>query len=232
MKGHLATIGISIVIVTAGLILYFNPFNKNYSNNSNEWADFATFNGYFISIVNLIVLGYISIITYEATKAFNRLQIRPLLFITLDKPEQIQGAFKDSWYAVNGAKHPALNLIVRFSTDRNSNSFTKWASCTSLNENQRLELFWIHWADKIEISYSDLTSEKFYKFEFMDYFGMTKEIEKTEYFEYLKKAEDNRDNNVTHLRDKLEKYLANARKSGTDDPMKNYTIDFIQKNLT
>lgn len=231
MKGFIWTIVISILILVCGLILYFTHFNNNYANNSNEWADFATFNSFFLSIVNLIVLGYISHITYELTKAFNRLQIRPLLFITLDKPEQIQGKFKDSWFAVNGAKYPALNLIVRYTTDRKSNSFTKWVSCTSLGENQRLELFWIHWADKIEICFGDLTSERFYKFEFMDYLGQTKEIARKEYLEKLKEAEDNRDNNVTHLRDKFEKYLVTAKQNGNNDPMKNYTADFIDKHL-
>ncbi|QOI97505.1 MAG: hypothetical protein HRU69_08390 [Flammeovirgaceae bacterium] len=231
MRGLFWTLGISITILLGGLILYFSHFNNGYADNSDGWADFATFNGYFLSIVNLIVLGYISLITYEATKAFNRLQIRPLLFITLDKPEQIKGIFKDSWFAVNGAKNPALNLIVRYTTDRKTNSFTKWVSCTSLNENQRLELFWIHWADKIEICFSDLTSERFYRFEFMDYFGQTKEIKREEYFDKLKEAKNNRDNNMTHLRDKFEEFLATERQKGNSDPMKNYTTDFIDKNL-
>lgn len=231
MKGHIFTLWISIGIVTAGLILYFSHFNNSYTNNSNDWADFATFNGYFLSIVNLIILGYIAIISYEATKAFNKLQIRPLLFITIDKPKQIQGVFKNSWFAVNGAKHPALNLIVRYSTDRNSNSFTKWVSCTSLNENQKLELFWVHWADKIEICYSDITSEKFYKFEFIDYFGKTIEINSNEYYENLKKAEENKNNNITHIHDKLEIYFANEQKNGNNKPMENFTTAFTNKNL-
>lgn len=216
----------SILIIVSGLILYFNHFNNSYAGSSNEWADFATFNGYFLSIANLIALGYITIIAHKTTMAFNRLQIRPLLFLTLDKPEQIKGQFKDSWFVQNGAKNAALNLIVRYQTERNSDSFTKWVSCTSLGENQKLELFWIHWADKIEICFSDMTNERFYKFEFMDYFGHTKEIEKQEHLSYLNEATNNRENNLMHLRDKLESYIINNK-----HPMKDYIADFIDKNL-
>lgn len=129
MRNLFLIIIFSIIIISVGLILYFTHFNRNYSKDVSDWADFATFNGYFISIINLIILGYISYVTFQTTNAFNRLQIRPLLFITLDKPEQIIGAFKDTWYVNNGAKNAALNLIVRYTVNRTSNPYTKWVSC-------------------------------------------------------------------------------------------------------
>lgn len=230
MRSFIWIIISSIVIISLGLILYFTHFSGGYSDKGNDWSDFATFNGYFLSIINLVILGYISYVTFQTTHAFNRLQIRPLLFITLDKPEQIIGTFKDSWYVTNGAKNAALNLIVRYSTNRNTEAFTKWVSCTSLAENQRLELFWIHWADKIEICFTDLANERFYSFEFMDYIGQTKEITRDQYLAFLQEAVNNRDNNMTHLRDKLEQYIV-AEKAKGIDPMKDYTDNFIRKNI-
>lgn len=176
MKALILIVLFSVIIFSVGLVLYFTHFSGTYSTDTNDWADFATFNGYFLSIINLVVLGYISYLTFQATVTFNRLQIRPLLFLTVDKPEQIKEPFKDTWYASNGAKNVAINLIVRYTTNRNTEPYTKWVSCVSLAENHRLELFWIHWADKIEISFSDLTGERFYLFEFMDYTGRTTEI--------------------------------------------------------
>ena len=85
---------LSISIIVAGLILYFTHFSRAFSNNANDWADFATFNSYFLSIVTLIILGYISVLSFRTTHAFNKLQIKPILFITIDKPEQITGQFK------------------------------------------------------------------------------------------------------------------------------------------
>lgn len=222
---------LSIAIIVVGLIFYFTHFNNAYSSASGDWANFATFNGYFLSIVNLIVLGYISFITYQTTQAFNRLQIRPLLFITLNKPEQIREVFKDSWFVNNGAKNAALNLIVRYTTNRNGEPFTKWVSCTSLGENQRMELFWIHWADKIEICFTDLSGERFYLFAFVDYNGHTIEINNKEYSDFLQQAVDNRDNNMTSLRDKLEGYINSQKSQGILDPMKDYTKNFVDQYL-
>ena len=230
MKTLILIVIFSIIVFSLGIVLYFTHFNGGYSKETNDWADFATFNGYFLSIINLIVLGYISYLTFQASLTFNRLQIRPLLFLSVDKPEQIKGAFKDTWYASNGAKNAAINLVVRYTTNRNSEPYTKWVSCVSLAENHRLELFWIHWADKIEISFSDLTSERFYLFEFMDYTGQTTEISRERYSSFLQQAADNRDNNITNLRDKLEQYIANERQKGID-PMTNYTDNFIKKHI-
>lgn len=232
MRNLILIIILSVVIISLGLILYFFHFHGNPSNEAGDWADFATFNGYFLSIINLVILGYISYITFQTTQAFNRLQIRPLLFITLDKPEQIIGKFKDSWYVNNGAKNAALNLIVRYTTKRNEKPFTKWVSCTSLAENQRLELFWVHWADTIEISFTDLTNERFYLFEFTDYNGRTRDISEEQYLAFAQQASENRDNNMTHMRDKLEQYLSAEKKDGFD-PMtqENYIPNFIEKNI-
>lgn len=221
---------LSISIIVAGLILYFTHFSRTFSNNASDWADFAAFNSYFLSIVTLIILGYISLLTFRTTHAFNRLQIKPLIFITLEKPEQITGQFKDSWYVNNGAKNAALNLIVRYTTNRKSEPFTKWVSCTSLAENRKLELFWIHWADKIEICFSDLTDDRFYLFEFMDYYGHTREISRENFYTYLKEAADNRTNNMTHLRDKLEQYISVEKAKG-NDPMEKYIDNFLKKNI-
>lgn len=231
MRNLIWIILLSIIIIVLGLILYFSHFSGTFSDKSNEWSDFATFNGYFISVINLIILGYISYITFQTTNTFNRLQIRPLLFITLDKPEQIIGTFKDSWYVTNGAKNAALNLIVRYTTDRNSGEFTKWVSCTSLAENQRLELFWIHWADQIEICFTDLTNERFYSFEFKDYNGQTKEITRQQFSEFMEFAANNRNNNMTHLRDKLEQFISIEKSKGTVDVMKEYTKNFIDQHI-
>lgn len=231
MKNLFWIILLSIVIIFIGLILYFSHFSGSYSDKSDEWSDFATFNGYFISVINLIILGYISYITFQTTNTFNRLQIKPLLFITLDKPEQISGTFKDSWYVINGAKNAALNLIVRYTTDRNSGNFTKWISCTSLAENQRLELFWVHYADKIEICFTDLTYERFYSFEFMDYNGQTKEITRQQFSEFMQLAAKNKSNNMTHLRDKLEQYISTEKANGATDVMKDYINSFINQHI-
>ena len=91
-------------------------------------------------------------------------------------------------------------------------------------------MFWIHWADKIEICFSDLTGDRYYLFEFMDYYGQTKEISRKDFYAYLKEATDNRNNNITHIRDKIEQYISDEKAKG-NDPMEKYIDNFIKKNI-
>lgn len=223
---------ISALIIVGGFLLYFlgsillylADYNSNISDISSDLANFATFNSYFIGLISVIILGYISFITYRTTNKFNRLQLRPLLFITLDKPEKIQNEFiNESWYVENGAKSPALNLIVRFSKD--AGKYTKWVSCTSLAEKQRLELFWIRPALKIEICYSDIMEENYYLFEFQDLHGKTKELGKSEYLQYSNEAKKNGDNNLTKIYEKYLQYIKSV------NPFENYFDRFIKPNL-
>lgn len=75
-----------------------------------------------------------------------------------------------------------------------------------------------------------MNNERFYSFEFMDYSGQTREITKHEYSAFLQQAADNRDNNMTHLRDKLEQYIATEKAKGVD-PMIGYTENFQKKHI-
>jgi hypothetical protein len=84
----------------------------------------------------------------RVTEAFNRLQIKPLLFISIEPPILLNTCFKDSWYLKNGAKNAAVNVMVRFSIDQFT---TQWVSCFSLSESEKLELFWIQFAEQIEV---------------------------------------------------------------------------------
>jgi hypothetical protein len=213
---------VSLLIPVVGMILYFSKFYGQMSDSSNIWADFAVFNGYFLGWANLIVLGVISFMANRATDAFNRLQIRPLLFVSIDRPIKVEG-FKDSWYLKNGAKNVAVNVMVRFNSGQAG--MTKWVSCFSLSENEKLELFWVQFADQIEVAYSDLAIEKFYKFTVKDYFGNVNEIKKEEFDLIVEEAKDNKKNNYTALRDKLETFFASGE-SSTE-----YVEKFLRKNL-
>lgn len=219
----------SILVLGIGFFLYFKYFNSNYSANSDDWANFATFNGYFVNIVSLLILGYLSYLTFVATEHYNKMQLRPILFLVTDIPWQIENPpFKDTWVVINGAKNPALNILVRYTESRESNVFSRWVSCGSLAENGKLELFWVHWADKIEICFTDLSQEKYYLYEFLDFNGKTKQINRDDYLRIFQDATDNRNNNITHLRDKLEKYIFEQRKALNTDPMKDYSNSFIK----
>ncbi len=211
------------------MILYFSKFYGQMSDSSSIWADFAVFHGYFLGWANLIVLGSLSLMAMRATEAINRLQIRPLLFISIERPVMINNGFKDSWYLKNGAKNVAVNVMVRFNADQIG--ITEWVSCFSLSENDKLELFWIQYADQIEVVYSDLTFEKFYKFTVKNYLGKADEIKKEEFDLIVEKAIANRKNNYTALRNKLEIFFRDGSADVDEERLKReYFEGFLKKN--
>jgi hypothetical protein len=224
--GFLELIAISIVILLLGYILYFTNFNTNFSKNSDEWANFATFNSYFTSLISIMILGYISIITYKTTDKFNKLQLKPLLFLALDKPDKVQEHLIDSWYVENGSKSPAMNLLVRHMTSEAT--YTKWISCISLSEKQRLELFWVRFANKIEICFSDITEEYYYLLDFQDMYGKINLISKAEYLKFLEESKNNRGNNIINLHDKFQQFISSLKQGKVT--AKNYLDDFIKPN--
>lgn len=231
MKTFIIVIITSLIIICVGFLLYFTEFSGSYSSDSSKWSDFASFNGYFLDIITFLILGFISFITYNATNHFNKLQTRPLLYLTIDSPVIVNSGLKVSWYVINGASYPAINLLVRYTFKRDSEEYTKWVSCTSLSGNDKKELFWIHWADKIEICYSDLTDERFYLLEYLDHNAKTTSISKKKYYSNLNKAIANKENNIISLRDKFEKYFQTQKRAGNENPIEKYDEDFIKPHL-
>ena len=226
-KKFIGLIIISGLIILIGLLIYFSKHNLSLSNISEDWANFAIYNGYFLSIVNVLILGYISFITYQTTYRFNKLQNQPLIYLNVDIPEMVKNEYiKDSWYVSNGAKSSAVNLLVRYWI--NSTNCTKWVSCTSLAEKQRLELFWIKFAYRIDICFTDITEDNFYILEFKDMHGITTEIKKEKYYFNLEEAKNNRKNNIINLLDKYEKHISSFPTE--KNPMTNYINDFIMIN--
>lgn len=127
---------------------------------------------------------------------------------------------------VNGANSPATNVIVRFSFDSTGNNFSKWVSCYPLSQNSKKELAWLHWANRIEVCYCDITERKFFRYQYQDLNGRTSQIKKEEYLACLEEARNNRANNTINLRDKLSTYL----KSGgqlSDINYRNFIIPLI-----
>jgi hypothetical protein len=199
-----------VVVLGIGFWIYFTHFNGQASVDSRNWADFATFNGYFVGIINMLFVGIIGFITYRTTHEFNLTQLRPLIILATEEPITRTGQNPISWYVVNGANSPASNVLVRFSFEPDGDTFSKWVSCYPLSANSKQELPWLHWANRIEVCYADITEKKFYRYMFKDLTGETKSISMKEFNGCLKEAKDNRDNNTTNLRDKLIIHLGNG----------------------
>lgn len=203
----------AIITILSGLILYFNHFNGDISLISSHWSDFSTFYGLFINTASLIVLGMIGYLTYDTTSKFNKLQHLPLLYLGVDDPQLYKDLYKNSWYIFNASKAPALNLYVRYYYYKNRNGEpSRWVTSSSITGDGKKELFWIHWADKIEIAYSDMIEENFFILSLQD----TNDrkvipITKSEFDSITSQSKDYY--NIVTIRDKFDAFVTTERKA-------------------
>ncbi|MEN6619451.1 MAG: hypothetical protein ABFC28_08155 [Rikenellaceae bacterium] len=200
------------IIVITGFLLYFWNYHSNFSNSSSDWANFAIFNGYFLNIINMIILGYLYFLVYKTTNEYNKLLIKPILYANnIFKNDKITEPELGHyiWVLGNASKHPAVNIIIRHTITKNIGEktidigTTRWISCSSLAGDQSMELFWIYYAYSIEICYTDATEENYYLSTIANLRVTTKTITKEFYEKSIKEADENQNNNIINL---MEKY--------------------------
>lgn len=153
-KGVILVILLCVTLIILGYVTYMIIYIRSSDIKISELSNFASYNGYFISLCNLLLIGMIAYLTLETTNSYNNLQTTPLLDLTVDQ---------DSWYLINSSNAAARNISVRFGFNRYENKFTQWVACYSLNGNEKISLSWLRFADVIEVIYEDAFSRKFYR---------------------------------------------------------------------
>lgn len=156
-----------------------------------------------IDLASLIFLGGIAIITYCTSKRYNGLLIKPSLYLIQNSPNIIKlDKLKNSkypqfvWYLGNGSMHPAVNVLLRH---KSKDFCTKWVSCSSVAGDNLLELFWVYYAETIEISYTDISGKKFFISSFNNLKISTTRVSKNTYKKYSVEADSNHENNLVCL---------------------------------
>jgi hypothetical protein len=79
-------------------------------------------------------------------------------------------------------------VLVRYSFDRNNLSWTEWVNCFSLGSRDRLELYWVHFADVIDVCYADIESRLFFLYSMRDWTGTEISINRQTFNSNLQKA--------------------------------------------
>ncbi len=223
-------IAISAVLLL-GLILYFYNFHDSLSKNPSDWSYFASFQGIFISIASLILLGYISYMSFKLTDSYYKQQNRPIIEISHGQYKVNENVNLEScWYLINCSKSVARNVIIRFKMNRKED-YSKWVSCYAITDNISQPLIWIHYADVINVCYTDSLYENFYEFEYKDIRGTTKTIHKNIYDEYLKVAENNSHGNISVLHYKFTQLISKNTVilNSSDNYLTSFAFPFLFK---
>lgn len=167
-------VAISTLLICS-LMLYFYVFHYGLSKETGDWANFAVFHGYFINIGTLMLIGYISFLTYKTTNRFNQLQHLPILFFTSEQSKLLPDHSFNTYYIRNGSSASALNVIVRYRISREG-SFSKWVSCTPIAPDSALEIPWVNYPDTIQVCYSDFTAENYFLYHYEDFVGKNQNL--------------------------------------------------------
>jgi hypothetical protein len=174
---------VSIVVVAFGIVFYLIHFTGTLDRDSKTWSDFATFQGYFVNLASLILLGVIGYMTFQTTVSFNAQQLRPLLILTNEPSQFIKQSMPNvgtqlvpsSWYLLNGANVPSGNIFIRFSLSP-TGKFTQWVAAYPVSSNGKQEIPWIHLSHSIEVLYSDISASRFFLMSLTNLRSVTTEV--------------------------------------------------------
>ena len=157
-----------------------------------------------VSALNTLILGFIAWRAFETTRRYNHSLIRPNIFANnlIKKDLYNPDSYNYIWTLGNTSKHPAINMLIRHTINKEENGktriigATKWVSCSTLAGEQSIELFWINHAYSIEICYTDISGDKYYLSTVGALMVKTRKLKKKNYDHYVQEAIDNRSNNI------------------------------------
>ncbi|MPR35949.1 hypothetical protein [Salmonirosea aquatica] len=158
----LITIGFASYIIIALLGVYYGTSRVYLEQISH----FASYHGYFLAFVNVILIGFISYRVYQSTDTFNRFQMSPILDFTVKN--------RENWFLINCSNAAARNISIRFGgkfskTEQNDEfDISGWIACLSLKGGDEMELKWLKYVVWIEIVYANPTNNIFYKIRYED----------------------------------------------------------------
>lgn len=141
------------LICISSIGFYFYKFSE-ISLVTSDWSNFATYFSAFISLANLMVFIYFSILVFDYNKKKDK-QIE-----ALDKPILAFVKYDSDKYKVtNIGRGPALNLRVKVIKNKIESSFGY--ICYSLKVNEDLELPNSNDTVKLFAEYMDVMGNKF-----------------------------------------------------------------------
>lgn len=170
-KGFLVILWVSLTLVMIGFVSYFiiALFGVYYGTGKvslEHISYFASYHGYFLALVNVILIGFISYRVYQSTDTFNKFQMSPILDFTVKN--------RENWFLINCSNAAARNISIRFGgkfnkiADNEESDISGWVACLSLRGGEEMELNWLKYAFWIEVVYANPTNSSFYKSRFED----------------------------------------------------------------
>lgn len=159
---------------------------------------------FMLQIFNVFIIFYVTMRAnkssesiYSSQVKFSLLKIKPIITSSLRQSNKWSFKEINSWFITNSCEYAALNIIVSF---KKGDNYSKYVLCNSIAGMQEQELFWVSNASIIEILYSDIMEEHFYRSTIINCSDNLVEIDAEEYSKAFEEA--SRSVNIATLYDK------------------------------
>lgn len=190
-KHLILIIVISILNLVIGVALYFYNFQGALSSNSSDWNNFSGYLSLFVNICSLLLIGYVSYLTYDINKiATNtalesqKIQNTPILDVLNEQSIKFPQFNTDSSYLICLSNVGARNIHIRmFIEDGLGEIKTYWVLMNGLIGNSKFEITWLQHYRKFEICYTDAINTRFFLYEYDTIRGRHSEIKSKDFNE-------------------------------------------------
>lgn len=189
----------SILIILSSAVLYFYKFHGSLSSNSSEWNNFASFISLYVNISSLLLIGYVSYLTYQINKdavkiSENSMEISgdslkvtrdgimiqntPVLDIINDKSNYYPNENVFHSFIVCLTSCAARNIHIRMYLSYGGEELQSyWILMNCIVGNSKIELSWLQKYTRLEICYTNSLDSDFYLYSFNTIRGSHMKIE-------------------------------------------------------
>jgi hypothetical protein len=201
---------IASILILLSLLLYFFKFHGPLSSNSSDWSNFASFISLHVNVASLILIGYVSYLTYQinidavkisensmkisedslkVTKNSITIQNTPVLDIISDRSINYPNENVFSSFIVCLSNCAARNIHIRMYIKYGGEELqTYWILMNCIVGNTKIELSWLQRYSRLEICYTDSLASDYYLYSFDTIRGCHIQIEQ-DTFERMTKKE-------------------------------------------
>lgn len=184
-RTFLALLIFSFLLFSIAIGIYMCQFDGGISTKQADFGAFGDYLNPFLSVVNIILLVYISLRANEISGNYNKIQLQPQLFLSCQTSPSQPTLGDECWIAKNAYEAPAINIFVSVIFDRKNNIRTKWINCFTLERNALIELLWLRLPNEIEVIWSNVNADEHYRIVYKNWRGVIEVIDKQIYYNEL-----------------------------------------------
>ena len=143
-----------IIIIFIGSYIY--TF-KEFSSESSDWANFATFISLAIAIINLIIFYLLTLEIHKYNITQNKKNIKPIISFKLINS-------KESYWLENIGSGIAVDVKIKRNFSEGDNKWEEGYNYFTLSPGERVYLNWSQYSIQLVAEYKDAEGYQYYSY--------------------------------------------------------------------